>query len=89
MYLRVWTVIFILQSGHSTISFNLSTFFGGSTTSTIASSTTISSTGSLLIFTLGLALDGLGLALGLISSCFTISSFTISSFTISSSWLII
>ena len=85
-----------MQSGHWTIDLSLSTFGSGfsitgstgfsSTTSTTGSATTdsltIGSTGSLVIFTLALALDGLGFALGLISSL--TSSFTISSFTISS-----
>ena len=59
----------MLQSGHLTICFNLSTFTGAGSSSTIGSSTTASSTGCFVILIFGLALDfDFGFALGLISS---------------------
>ena len=60
-----------MQSGHLTISFNLSIFFGFSSTtgSSTTGSSTIGSTDSLTILTFGLALDfAFGFVLGLISS---------------------
>ena len=57
----------MLQSGHLTICFKLSTFTGAGSSSTIGSSTTASSTGCFVILIVGLALDfDFGFALGLI-----------------------
>ena len=84
MYFKIWTVIFILQSGHLAICFYLSTFTGAGS-STIGSSS-IGSTGSFVILIFGLAMDlVLGLDLGLTSS--SLISSLISSFTGSSLWI--
>ena len=87
MYFRVCCVISKPQSGHLTISFDLFTFLGFS--STTGSSTIASSTGSFVILIFGLALDfTLGLALGLCISSSIIVSIT-ASFTGSSLLFII